>query len=293
MASASASTGRVICFDRNRASHTLEKKTRTVISSSIRESMVRWPVARAEELPVFRGAGLNARDGVIEPLRHGQGGHHDPSRGSRRHSQRVCRSRSRVEERLYAAPPEAESPGGHRALACSYGCPSQSSSAWSPESSPAELGNPRSLAGPCRRPPQTALQRDAMGGEHSLELRRGLIGAPEAAIDSASPRALLATYSTAPALRGWSLRESRGVGETSAPASDSQVIAEQVHQRRGRQGDDDGPQHHARSQPCGKPAAAGSRAYINFENGAEEQNQQQEQEQEEQAFERSERMVCP
>ncbi len=41
MASASASTGRVICLDKNSASQTLEKKTKTVISSSIRKNMVR------------------------------------------------------------------------------------------------------------------------------------------------------------------------------------------------------------------------------------------------------------
>ena len=41
MASASASTGRVICLERNRASQTLEKKTTTVMSSSIRKNVAR------------------------------------------------------------------------------------------------------------------------------------------------------------------------------------------------------------------------------------------------------------
>ena len=41
IASPSASTGRVICLDRNSASHTLEKNTNTVITNSIRKNMVR------------------------------------------------------------------------------------------------------------------------------------------------------------------------------------------------------------------------------------------------------------
>ena len=41
IASPSASTGRVICLDRNSASQTLEKNTNTVISSSSKTNMVR------------------------------------------------------------------------------------------------------------------------------------------------------------------------------------------------------------------------------------------------------------
>ena len=217
MASASASTGRVICLERNSASQTLEKKTKTVISKQHEEKGGANLVARAEELPV-NGAPERMRVAVwLSPCGMGSAttttlpeavadmpsAYSWPATFITGSSLR-CAAESRL----------AES-GPCSGIGFSLLALLRAREAGWPGSTPAAPESWPARADPCRRPPQNR-RASVMRWEpsSSCSAGRSRSGAPEAAIDSASTRALVVTYcASSSTTRVESSRNSEVLGE--------------------------------------------------------------------------------
>ena len=198
MASASASTGRVICLERNSASQTLEKKTTTVISSSMRKNVARMLLrerkscqysaapSRMRAVVWLRpcGMGSAATTSFPEALRPCPAHSPDPAMRTTGSSLRwaevrICGERAlqRDGRSEFRAPVSSGSQGIRLAGCFGRGLEARH--------------NAMVLA---IDDDEAALERDAVRGEYLLESGASPSGAPVAAIDSASPRALLVTY---------------------------------------------------------------------------------------------------